>query len=808
MQKVFGGRVLLTFNLPTQVTPFIGRDNELAHIADLLLAPDCRLLTLIGPGGIGKTRLALEAVQRCRQFNGVCFIPLQPLNSPDFILPAIAASLQFTPYGDQAPKTQLFNFLHEKNLLLVIDNFEHLSDGVDLLSEILEAVAEVKILVTSRERLRLREEWVLEIGGLDYPTTDTEANIEHYSTVALFVQQARRTDASFTLTDKQKPAVIRICRAVGGMPLGVELAAAWVRTLSCEAIADELAHNLNILETSVRNVEPRHRTMRAAFEPTWNRLTDEERRVFINLSVFRGGFTREAAEYVASAPLRTLLMLMDKSLLRISEDGRYDLHELLRQYGAERLGEWAEAVREISDRHCSYYAHFMERQWSRLLGSEIKAALKDINSELDNVRAAWDWAVSHRKAAKVEAMLYSLGFFYGVGTRYQEGQQVFATAVSAFIGDTAIYGKLMARWGDLCYLTGSTNKAKSVLEESLSLLRQVDARDDIPFALYRLAMCFMNLDPDSPTVTAYLEESLAIYTELDDHYGMGEVLFQWGEFHRNQHIDKAIDGASQRAQQCFQESLVAYQQHSSAFGIALAHLGLSGIAHWTGDFRQSWHDAQISLDFCRELGIGWGINSSLGIIAYSACFLGEYAEARRYALERLSFILKSGWQNRDTWIVLQLHLAAAILLGERHTERAYELLGLVDQQCQRLNVPKDGKELMQLRLLDGELSQSLAAAVERGRTYDLDLVAKEILIELSHGANTPLPTHMQEQPHSQRELEILRLLADGLNSREIAGRLHLSVTTIRWYLRQLYSKLDAHSRSEAIARAKELKLLT
>lgn len=797
--------------LPVQITPFVGREDELAQIADLLHTPDCQLLTLIGPGGIGKTRLALEAARQCTIFDSVHFVPLQPLTSPDFMLPAIADSLQFATYGSQPLKDQLLSYLEKKKLLLVIDNFEHLLDGVDLLSEILTAAAEIKILVTSRERLRLREEWVLEVGGLDYPTNEAETAIEHYSTVELFVQQARRANAGFMLTDQQKPAIIRICRLVGGVPLGVELAAAWVRTLSCKTIADELTHSLNILETSVRNVEPRHRTMNATFEPTWNRLTEDERSVFMKLSVFRGGFTREAAGDVAGASLRTLSALVDKSLLRISASGRYDLHELLRQYGAERLDELDEAVKETCDCHCTYYAYFMEKQWPRLRGAEIKAALQDINVELDNVRAAWSWAANHHKAAAIEAMYRSLWFFYGVGSRYQEGEQLFASVVPAFKNDMAVYGKLLSRWGELIYLAGWATTATKILEESLSLLRQVDARDDIAFVLYRLELIGIQADRDYSKGFEYLQESLAIYTELGNYYGMGEVLFQLGQFYYYQHLDKIIDGAAQRGQQCFQEGLAAFEQYGSTFGISIVHLGLSNAAHWQGDYRQCWHEAERALEFCKELGIGWGIVWSLSNIASAACYLEEYTAARQYTLEMLLYVLKMGWQNHARWNLEGLHMSAAIFIGEGRKEHAYELLGVISEHLHSFGISNRNLDLSLLHLLDDELPPSLEAAVKRGRARDRETVLQELVTELSNPSSTPsvmpLPTYPRGQSYSQRELEILRHLADGLNSREIALRLHLSVTTIRWYLREMYSKLDVHSRSEALARAKELKLL-
>ena len=228
------------------------------------------------------------------------------------------------------------------------------------------------------------------------------------------------------------------------------------------------------------------------------------------------------------------------------------------------------------------------------------------------------------------------------------------------------------------------------------------------------------------------------------------------------------------------------------------------------DYRQSWDYAQVGLDFGRELGIGWAISWALSNMAYAAWHLGAYAEARHYAHESLSYVIKAGWDYPGMWTVINAHLIATILIGEGRKERAYELLGFIDQQCQRLNIPKHDKELALLHLLDEELSPSLAAAVKRGRERNLDLVVKEILAELSSVSSTPIlsSSRPQVQPHSQRELEILHLLADGLNSREIAQRLYLSVTTIRWYQRQLYSKLDAHTRSEAIARARELKILT
>lgn len=240
---------MVAYNLPTHAIPLIGRAEELSQITALLHDPACRLLTLIGLGGIGKTRLALEAAH---QFPApVHFVPLQPLSSPDFLISAMADALGLRFHSGNDPKRQLLDYLREKSWLLVLDNFEHLLDGAALLSEILTYAPGVRLLVTSRERLNLVEEWVLDVEGLAYPPSENVTDPERYSAVELFVQHARRAKVSFALTDTSRPAVVRICRLVDGMPLGIELAASWVRVLSCQAIADEIARSLDILETPV-----------------------------------------------------------------------------------------------------------------------------------------------------------------------------------------------------------------------------------------------------------------------------------------------------------------------------------------------------------------------------------------------------------------------------------------------------------------------------------------------------------------------------------------------------------------------------
>ncbi|HRQ41560.1 MAG TPA: hypothetical protein PLD25_26870 [Chloroflexota bacterium] len=405
---------MIAHSIP-QPTTFIGRDDELRDISALMHNHLCRLLTLVGPGGIGKTRLALEIASSQQDLfpDGVHLTYLQATPSSDFLVSAVAESLDFRFQPDGDSQSQLINYLRHQSLLLVLDNFEHLADGAAFVGDILAAATAVKLLVTSRERLSLQEEWVYEVPGLDCPAHDGDPDIEAYGAVRLFVHSARRASPHFRLTKQYRPPVARICRLVGGMPLGIELAAAWTRALPCDEIAHEIEHSLDILETSARNVPPRHRNMRAVFAPTWQLLSAEEQHVFMKLSVFRGGFTRQAAESVASATMRTLLSLVDKSLLRLDGNGRYTLHELLRQYGEEQLHNSPPEQEQTLDLHRACYMALLARcEQMIVFRGQSKEALKIMKNELENMRMAWRRAVWQGQFAEIAHGAEGLWTFY------------------------------------------------------------------------------------------------------------------------------------------------------------------------------------------------------------------------------------------------------------------------------------------------------------------------------------------------------------------------------------------------------------
>jgi predicted ATPase/DNA-binding SARP family transcriptional activator/Tfp pilus assembly protein PilF len=608
------GNPLTIHHLPTQLTPFVGRERELAEIQQLLNLPDCRLLTLVGAGGTGKTRLALAAAaqQRAQFAHGLAFVPLTPVVGREQAVTTIAEALGLVLYGATDRAEQLIQALQEKSLLLILDNFEHLltdAPSVALITDLLRGAPAVKLLVTSRERLDVQPEWVFELQGLVLPEHAELPAFEASSAAQLFLQCVRRARPGFTLVAADRAAVVQICQLVEGSPLGIELAASWVRTLSCPEIAHEIQRNLDFLVTSARNVPERHRSLRAVFDSSWKLLSEEEQQVLRRLAIFRGGFRREAAESIAEASLSMLSVLVAKSLLYRTEPSRYDVHELIRQYALDHLRQDEQEFIRIQNRHSQYFAALLDRRGTAFKGAERPAVVAELTTELANIRLGWHWAATHQHAKELNQAADTLFWLYESRSNCREGVPLFGQAVQSlqFSEMLPIVPTTDAAWeqqlalaqalsyqGFFYFRQGQHPQGRERLQRSLTVLRTL-AETDPHSTRAALATTLIFLG----TVLAVMGEYSESRRLLDEGLGMKRALGdRWG----------------------------------AAF--CLRQLGLA--AYYAGEYTEAHRWLSESLALSREMGNTWSIAASLNLLSMATYAQGAYVEAQQLLAEGLA----------------------------------------------------------------------------------------------------------------------------------------------------------------------------
>jgi predicted ATPase/DNA-binding SARP family transcriptional activator/Tfp pilus assembly protein PilF len=712
-------------NLPAQPGAFVGRDEELSEIATLLSDPTCRLLTLVGPGGIGKTRLAIQAAaeQRGSFSHGVYFVPCAAVSSPTALASSIADALRFSFYAAGDPQRQMLDFLRPKNLLLVVDNAEYLAGAVALLTEILAGAPAIKILATSIERLNLHEEWALEIQGLRYPEDDRAPDVERYSAVQFFIQSARRAYAGFVPDDADRPQIVRICQLVAGMPVGIELAASWLRVLACREIVREVENNLDFLATSLRDVPDRHRSLRAVFEHSWELLSAQEQHILSKLAVFRGGFRREAAERVAGAGLPLLLDLVNKSLLRRNGAGRYEMLEVIRQYAEERLD--AESRRAAQEQHSLYYADLLRLYSQDIKGGRQQEALADTRQELANMRAGWAWAVESARRQDIQSFAGGLYRFYEMSSRFQEGEELFkqvaerlralhgAGAAQAAIDDLLI-AQIGASQGGFCYRLGRSEQALQLLQDALVVFRMGDAFESLAFCLICLGD-IARIKGQYPQARVLLEEGLAIASQVGDRSSAARAYTNLG-------IVSGASGEYREAKQLFQEGLAIFQALGDQWGEAKVLINLGVIAYYLHEYSEAQKLLRASLVIAQAIDNSYDVAVVLNNLGIVAGELGQYAEAKQLhqesctISERIGYRLGAGLALNDlghvaralgedeasrgyfvqalrtalaiqaTPLALDVLVGIALLIKDIEADRAYELLVLAQQH------PASGKE--------------------------------------------------------------------------------------------------------------------
>lgn len=733
--------------LPPQATPFVGRQQELAELLRRLDDPDCRLLTIVGPGGIGKTRLALAAAQSILELDspavgnlelnihnprfpdGVFFVSLQPVNSPSGMVAAIAEMLGFRFYGGAPPQQQLLDYLHEKQALLVLDNFEHLLAGAELLIEILGGAPKVKILVTSREALKLAEEWFHPLAGMRLPPaslvhaagaeadlSDRVGRITTFGAVQLFVQTARRTVVSFQ-PERHYEEIVRICRLVDGMPLGIVLAASWLKVLSCAQIAHEIERGVDILVARHQNVPERHRNMRVVLEQSWQLLDAEAQQTLQRLAVFRGGFLQEAAFAVAGATLLTLAELVDKAWVYLTPDGRYQMHELLRQFAAERLADEPEIAETAHDRHAAYYLQHVAELEPTLIGPAQRAALDKFGAEIDNIQLAWTQAAKRAQFDLIAEALQGLYLFFVLRSRYPEGKEAVYQALNQLEGltsasqraDTVQLGhRLQARLGAFCVYQGDLVAADRYFDAVLS--QSADQRERA-FVHRHLGLA-ARWRGNRPAAEKSLQQSLELARQSGDRNQMVEALLgladtasSFGNFHAGEQFNREALALCQQLQRpdltanvlaslawatnClgryeesehyYRESLALSEAIGNPAGIGLATQFLGWVAFCEGGERLA--DAlslyEQATAIYRRIGYGNLLAMVLGDYALAAVELGKYDAAFRSAEEGLALMEELGHHNIACYNLNGLGAAACglddLVASRRHLLRSLQI---------------------------------------------------------------------------------------------------------------------------------------
>ena len=531
-------------NFPVQLTPFVGREVELAALGQLIANQECRCITLVGPGGMGKTRLAIQVAEKhLNEFsNGGAFVALASVGSIDGVISAIANAIKFTFFGPSDPKEYLIGNLQEKQMLLVLDNLEQLLlenplDGniTELLIEILKQAPGIKLLVTSREALNLQEEWLFEVQGLAFPEIAQMGGYDGFDAVTLFAQRARHAFPRFGLNEENRMEVARICRLVEGMPLAIELAATWMRTLTPAEIAVEIESSLDFLSTTMRDLPERHRSMRVVFDRSWQMLSPEEQQVLRILSVFRGGFQRQAAEQVAGATLSILSTLVNRTLLRRAAAGRYELHELVRQYAEAQLASDPQVNKMAHERHYAFYLALAEAAEHELKGRNQLEWLGRLEQEHDNLRAALVWALKSDDfvcgdGELVLRLAAALRWFWRMRGHFHEGRDWFKAALQCSPDSrTAARASALLGVSLLENAIGDLAAARSPAEESLSIFRELDDQDCLAEVL--ITAGFTKLwQGDLESAQAWTREALDIYRKIGDPWGIAHALYRLGSY--------------------------------------------------------------------------------------------------------------------------------------------------------------------------------------------------------------------------------------------------------------------------------------
>jgi predicted ATPase/DNA-binding CsgD family transcriptional regulator len=773
-------------NLPLQLTSFVGREREISELEGLL-AGGTRLLTLTGAGGSGKTRLARALASEVvgRFDDGVWWVELAPLADPDLVPQAVASVLRVQESSGGSLTEVIAEDLKDLKILLVLDNCEHLIGScAELADALLRSSAGLAILATSREALGIAGEVTWSVPPLPFPdphSLPTIEKLEHVESVRLFVERATYRVPGFALNEKDASSIAEICARLDGMPLAIELAAARVGTLSVESISERLEHSFNLLSGKDRTAPERQRTLRGALDWSYELLEEEERKVFGRLSVFAGGFTLEAAEAVCAGDgiepedvLDLLSRLVEKSLVSVVErdgEARYRLLATIRQYAAGKLDEPAE-LHQAQERHARYYLALAEEAERGL--REQAAWLEKLETEQDNFRAVLGWTLEAEDAegpAGEEraqlgfrlAVALAEGRFwnaYGIG----EGRRWLQEGLTrSSVAPSLLRARALGHAGYLAIWQGDYQGSVALVEDSMTLFEELDDKPGLATSIFHLGNMALH-GGDRERATALQQKAEALRRELSDRQAQGLLLYFLG-------FCALDDGDPERAATLAEEGMSLNMELGDLRGVAmcLTILGISALERNDRERAAAVYEEDLrTLRGLRDkAGTAYGLRGMAAVAAQR----GDAGRAARL------------WGAAEA-------VSQAIGLPLSPFDRVHpDYEGLLDAVRPRLD------------------EASWEAAREEGRAMTPEEAIEYALSTDEATPASPEKAPAPSSPLSEREAEILTLVAEGLTNPQIAHELYLSSRTVGQHLRSIYRKLGVSSRAAAVTEAFERGLI-
>jgi predicted ATPase/DNA-binding CsgD family transcriptional regulator len=800
-------------NLPTQLTSLVGREQEMATLHQLLRQPEIRLITIAGPGGVGKTSLALGAAHQVQDSfaDGTFYVSLAPISDPTLIIPTIAQTLNLSESPRRLWLDSLKEYLHDRQVLLLLDNFEQIITAAPLLTELLSACARLKLLVTSREALGVRGEQAFQLSPLALPDQSAVRTSLVCPSIALFVQRAQAAQFEFRLTNENAGAVAEICARLDGLPLALELAAARIKLLPPQAMLSLLRESpLQLLTSGARDLPARQQTLRRAVQWSYDLLDEEEQGAFRWFSMFVGGSTLEAALTVLGRPtsLDVLDSLASKSLLRVIETNdtaRLTMLETIREFGWEQLTQSTE-LEAVRRAHAAYYLSLAEAAEPHLVGIDQKAWLRLLEVEQDNLRAALHWAIEHHEGELAQRMVGALQpFWFALGS-WSEGRRWLEEALaldSDITPNPAVHTKALYGAGSLARLQGDFARARKLCEQSLALYRVLADPSGVVMALVQLSR-ISTFQEDQTATRAFLAEAAALIDVLPDTVvkanAYTDIVLAM--------LESGFSPRPPEAAHYLYESERIQRALNNPTGLAFAILHQANLALFQGDDTL----AESRFGEAERLATELADYRLLSRIALSRTPLdlraGDFAAARR----RLDDSLQYADSRGDYHLPSELVVLAAILQRQELTRWAAQVFGLAEARIRTGQMRAEVENIEQYSRI-GDIRAEVRAQLG-DEAYASEIAAGQLLTldDLRAIPHPPSSASAADQSAplsgsgaflTAREREVLRLLDKELSNPQIADRLVVSRRTVDAHLRSIYDKLGVKSRDAAIRVARE-----